>query len=55
MKLLKDLKKPLLNFSLIMIYTLSRMDGYVFDKSTFYYFPTFRVLYYTYCQGTALQ
>ena len=31
------------------------MDDYVFDEFIFYYFPTFRVLYYTHCQGTALQ
>ena len=30
-------------------------DDYVFDKSIFYYFPTFRVLYYTHFQETALQ
>ena len=31
------------------------MDDYVFDKSIFYYYPTFRALYYTHCQGTVLQ
>ena len=30
------------------------MDDFVFSKSIFY-FATFRVLYYTHCQGTALQ
>ena len=31
------------------------MDDYVFDKCIFYYFRPFEVLYYTHCQGTALQ
>ena len=31
------------------------MDDHVFDKSIFYYFPMFQVLYYTHCQRTALQ
>ena len=31
------------------------MDDYAFDKSIFYNYPKFRVLYYTHCQGTALQ
>ena len=31
------------------------MNDYVFHKSIFYYFPTFRVLHYTHCQGIALQ
>ena len=35
-------------------YSLWCKDGYVFDKSIFY-FPMFRVLYYPQCKGTALQ
>ena len=31
------------------------MDDYVFDKSIFHYYPMLRELYYTHCQGAALQ